>query len=577
MKSDFFSPFRTPLLVTILLLQAALLLRLGWLTSPNRTELGHFVAARNLWKNQKFDLFHVNPPLVRVLAAWATCHLTTLQDDWNDYSSNPRDRSEWAVSIAFARANDWQDVRYAFFLARAACIPIILFGGFVGYLWGRELFGEAAGFAFLTLWTVSPQILGWGATICPDVCAASLGIAALYSYRKWLLCGGWVWCLAAGFALGLLLLTKMTWIVAIALWPLLGMIVLRNQAVRMPGILAVPAVALLVLNAGYLFDGSFQPLKEYQFISRSLGDAETGNRFTDSPFGWLPVPFPKEFVLGFDTQKLDFERGFTSYLCGTFSERGWWYYYFVAFFVKAPLGTIFLTLLAIVVFPFQSFRSHWQEEMILLAPLFILLFVVSVQTGFSLHARYIIPACPFLFLGIIRVFRSSVRPIQTLAWLLLLGTVASSLSVYPYSMSYFNEGIGGPQNGPKYLLGSNVDWGQDLYELKQWYDSHPEARPLRTAYSGTYPLESLGIAKGQEPPIWTPRQAQTENLAYLHSFGPQPGWFLFAINDLYDPTEKYNWIKSATPTARIGYSFRIYHLTKEEANQLRISLNLPEL
>lgn len=39
---------------------------------------------------------------------------------------------------------------------------------------------------------------------------------------------------------------------------------------------------------------------------------------------------------------------------------------------------------------------------------------------------------------------------------------ASSLWVYPHSLSYFNESICGPLNGPKLLLGSNVDWGQDL-------------------------------------------------------------------------------------------------------------------
>jgi hypothetical protein len=40
--------------------------------------------------------------------------------------------------------------------------------------------------------------------------------------------------------------------------------------------------------------------------------------------------------------------------------------------------------------------------------------------------------------------------------------VSSSLWIYPHSLSYFNESIGGPLNGPRHLLGSNVDWGQDL-------------------------------------------------------------------------------------------------------------------
>lgn len=48
-----------------------------------------------------------------------------------------------------------------------------------------------------------------------------------------------------------------------------------------------------------------------------------------------------------------------------------------------------------------------------------------------------------------------------LCWL-----VMSSLAIYPHSLSYFNESIGGPLNGPKHLLGSSVDWNQDLLYLK---------------------------------------------------------------------------------------------------------------
>lgn len=49
---------------------------------------------------------------------------------------------------------------------------------------------------------------------------------------------------------------------------------------------------------------------------------------------------------------------------------------------------------------------------------------------------------------------------------------ASSLWVYPHSLSYFNESVSGPLNGPKHLLGSNVDWGQDILYARQWYDGN---------------------------------------------------------------------------------------------------------
>jgi hypothetical protein len=46
---------------------------------------------------------------------------------------------------------------------------------------------------------------------------------------------------------------------------------------------------------------------------------------------------------------------------------------------------------------------------------------------------------------------------------LTLGSAMFSLvTIYPHQLAYFNELAGGPRNGHKYLLGSSLDWGQDL-------------------------------------------------------------------------------------------------------------------
>ena len=62
-----------------------------------------------------------------------------------------------------------------------------------------------------------------------------------------------------------------------------------------------------------------------------------------------------------------------------------------------------------------------------------------------------------------------VAPLARAGGVLLVGwLVTSSLWIYPHSLSYFNEAIGGPLNGSERLLGSNVDWGQDLRYLNWW-------------------------------------------------------------------------------------------------------------
>lgn len=63
------------------------------------------------------------------------------------------------------------------------------------------------------------------------------------------------------------------------------------------------------------------------------------------------------------------------------------------------------------------------------------------------------------------------------------GAVGSYFLVQPFSLPYFNELAGGSDNGHDHFLGSNIDWGQVMLRLKEWMDAHPDARPLRLAYS----------------------------------------------------------------------------------------------
>ena len=110
--------------------------------------------------------------------------------------------------------------------------------------------------------------------------------------------------------------------------------------------------------------------------------------------------------------------------------------------------------------------------------------------------RYVLPIFPFVFIWIGRiaaVFASRQRIMQALFGATLAWSIASSLWIYPHSLSYFNELAGGPLGGPKYLLGSNIDWGQDLLFLKRWLAEHPKAKPLTLAYFGPDDPASLGV------------------------------------------------------------------------------------
>ena len=289
------------ILVTLLLIQALLLAYLSWATSPNRTEVGHIGAAVYLWHTGEFDVFHVNPPLVRMIAGAPVALFCSPNYDWKPYSPRPQDRSEWQIGNAFIAANELDNLRLYVFLMRLACIPLILLGGYFGYRFASELYDQWSGITFLFLWTFSPLILGWGATICPDVHAAAIGIVGLYTFWRWLKTPTWGKAIIAGICLGLMPLTKITWIIAFLIWLILWAIHLLGGQKRQFAVIML--LGVYMINMGYLFDGSLRQPKDYQFISGTFtgqeiakGRATVGNRFADSWIGHIPVPLPAEFV-----------------------------------------------------------------------------------------------------------------------------------------------------------------------------------------------------------------------------------------------------------------------------------------
>ena len=195
----------------------------------------------------------------------------------------------------------------------------------------------------------------------------------------------------------------------------------------------------------------------------------------------VPIPVPRNYLLGMDRQKEGFERNFWSYLRGEWQRGGWWYYYLYALAIKVPLGTWVLIVLALWTgLCRRGYSADWRDELVLLAPLVVLLTFVSSQTGFSHHLRYVLLIFPFGFIWASKV-AGAVRlrhwTIVVIAGAAFLWSAASSLWVYPHSLAYFNEVVGGPRGGNAHLQGSNVEWGEDLLYLKRWFDEHPELRP----------------------------------------------------------------------------------------------------
>ena len=577
---------------------AALLAWSAWVHSPTIDEVGHFGGGVSHWQTGSFEAYRVNPPLVRMVAT-AMVGAWVPRIDPGLLTRYPGSRGEFAVGADLVGSLG-HDASWLVTVARWACLPFSVIGGYFTFRWARDLSGPRVGLAALALWCLSPGVLAYGHLLLPDSAAAALGLAACYTFRAWLKEATWRRAYLAGLVLGLAELTKTTWITLYAVFPLLWMVWIGADACRgraagwCRGVLQLGAILLfsvLVVNLGYAGEGTLKPLGDFAFASSALGGREEvdtpeyANRFEGTWMGRLPVPLPENYLLGIDYQKWEFEHKYPSYLCGQWKPGGWWYYYLYAVAVKTPIAMGILALMAVgLSVVSRHSRVPWRDQLVLLLPGVTVFALVSSQTGFSHHLRYALPALPFFLVWIsqsARAFSGRSSIVKHLVALSVAWFVASSLWVYPHSMGYFNELVGGPLRGHEHLLDSNVEWGQDLAYLKRWCDAHPEARPL---YVLTYTFPDpkyLGIPSAGLPPSCAPEPSGRLAAKQDASLGPQPGWYAIGVTFLHGDDHPQRgtiglaWVpycgcfRRLRPVATAGYSVYIYHVTPEEANQRR--------
>jgi hypothetical protein len=520
---------------------------------------------------------------------WAAMPLLLVlpKTDWSRYKTGLGVRSEFNIGGDFVHANGRRALFY-YTLGRWAGIPFVLLGGWVCFKWAGELYGSLSAIIALLLWSFSPDVLGHGHLVTPDVPAASCGVLAGYTFWRWLKDPSWHRAAVAGVTLGVAQLTKSTWIILdlvfLALWALALLsnprTSLQTRRFLSPtlGLALILSVSVLCINQVYLFDGSCERLGRYGFISDALkGPTSTvvGNRFAGSWLADLVVPLPRDFVLGVDEQKADFEHTRPAYILGAWRKTGHWAYYLFAALVKLPVGTWVLALGALTC-TLLSRCTGARDDIVVLAPAVAVFGLASYETGINEHFRYVLPALPFVFVWVSKCAQLSLGPRWLTARCIVVALVyacVSSLWSYPHNLAYFNELTGGPGRGPSFLLGSNVDWGQDLVFLEDWRARHQDVALSGLSFHGGFDASDFGFAMRRVPMGPWPGVPITRR----SDVGPRPGWYAISVTDLYGVDGIYKYLKEREPQCRVGYSLYVYHVTVAQANQLRETMGLERL
>lgn len=397
------------------------------------------------------------------------------------------------------------------FAGRCATIVLTLLLGILLFLWTRWRAGNAAGLIAVVLFAFDPNIIAHGRYATNDLAVAAFSFAAIVAFERALSGGRFHFYVLAGLALGAAMATKLSALFVLPVLAVLALVRCKDLRALSYGTAACAAAALAVM------------------LTVSHGDTTL---YTDG----ISATFAHE------------QGGQLSYLFGMESTQGWWWYFPAAFVLKSPLGLLVLVMLAAVLL-----TRHVRE----LGELMVLIVPISVYGTLCLFdradigIRYLLPIYPFLFsLTAIACARYAPRAL-TIACLVAI--VIESTAVFPSYLAFFNVLVGGPGSGPRYLLDSNIDWGQDAKRLATWLANHG-THDACISYFGTVPVEYYGIRQIAYPP----RQA-------VVAAGKAPKCYTaISANYLYGDrilgSTNNRWLRSRPPLAKVGYSIYVYDL-----------------
>jgi 4-amino-4-deoxy-L-arabinose transferase-like glycosyltransferase len=402
-------------------------------------------------------------------------------------------------------------------------------GGVVLAMWGWQLGGSATAITATLLYCLDPNILAHGPLVKNDVplmiISAALFWAVWRAGRKLTILNALAICLLCAAAVT----TKFS---ALLLGPIVAVLLIlrallptpwptfwRTLERRAERIVAVTCVLISAVIISYVgiwaaYGFRFQPTND-PAIELNLGRmsvytamAEMSMKLGRPPndaeiAAWRPS-LMTQAILHLDAMQalpqawLDgllytYQSALMrqTYLLGDYSMTGWWYYFPVAMFVKAPLsmlvacvGAIVVLVLAMRALGWRATAGTWTAACLFIPPALFL--ASAMRSNLNLGLRHILPIYPFIYLGIALAVSEAWRRrrgvTKWIAGVLAIALAVETLSAFPDYLAFFNAAAGGKRGGLKILGDSNLDWGQDLKLLAQWQQERQRSHPNENLY-----------------------------------------------------------------------------------------------
>ncbi|HTS17362.1 MAG TPA: glycosyltransferase family 39 protein [Verrucomicrobiae bacterium] len=545
----------------------------------------HVVAGYNALRFGDYRTDPEHPPLIRMWAALPLLGMNGIRVDLGKIdASEPgpwvREGQFYFCHETLYLHNDADRLLYA------ARFMIVLLGVLLGVLlfaWTRELFGFWPAAAVLGLYTVEPNILAHSRLVTTDLGVTCFFFGTMYflwrTARR--VSVGNVAGLVVFFAVAqiskfsaLLLCPVVVVLLAArvcrrAEWP--GRVA-GNGPFRGLGEKSAVAAGIVVAMAVVAWGGiwavygfRYAPSASRTWRMDFHNDPLTRQRLPvlAKAVGWVdghrlaPNAYSEGFLAG---QTAAQGRG--AFLMGMYRSDGWWWYFPFAFVVKSPVSLLAIFVSGAVVAAMR-WRRWLDDTVYLLVPVAAYL-GVAMTSKLNIGERHILPIHPFVLVfagfGLAELWgRQNWRGHVATATVCGLAAIEVGM-VCPHYLAFFNVAAGGPLQGQKYLVDSNIDWGQDLKGLKQWMEKrgieHINLSYFGTADPAYYQIHCTYLGGGpwfDQPLVDDPEL---------------PGYVAVSVTNLrgvhfpVDLRDSYKALLAMRPEAVIGYSMYVYRVER---------------
>ncbi|HEY2986848.1 MAG TPA: glycosyltransferase family 39 protein [Candidatus Binatia bacterium] len=458
-----------------------------------------------------------------------------------------------------------------FFFGKLQMIALSILLGIFIYAASKNLFGLEAAVAAIFIYALDPNVLAHSQIVHTDVPFAAFFFISTYFFWRTLGRFHWRDLFLTSLFFALATITKYSAVAILPIWLILGLAKLflaepadadsggatapnrREKAIELAGVLCAAAVTAYIFTwAVYGFRFNAVPGGSAPLHIDWVTPPEKTLLHAVANFITVHRLFPEAWIYGQLYTLKYLQRD--SFLLGQFSFDGFWSYFPVAFVVKTPLPTLIAVVIGLILL--GRGRLNKMNGLLLLIPA-IVYFSFAIWSRANIGFRYILPIFPFLFVlagGAVAELWKSEGWAKRGVVVLALWSLGSCWATYPHYLAFFNELVGGPKNGHKVLLDSNLDWGQDLKGLKRWMDARG-IKQIRFLYFGGIDPEYYGIEASYLLGSWVGfDRPDARNRA-------TPEYAALSAHLLYGPQRNDSFVrrfKGRQPVATIGHSILIF-------------------